>query len=117
MSAAAVAAAAVSSLADLPEGDSCVGGGDLLPVDDLGLLEPLVRLAELDGLPVGRLVAELGEGLELVLQGLVVAAAAAAAGCAGRRGAGAVVVLVTHALIKVAHCKKKRSQSLKTQHK
>lgn len=53
------------SLADLPEGDSRVGGGDLLPVDDLGLLEPLVRLRQLDRLAVRGLVAELGEQLEL----------------------------------------------------
>ena len=48
----------VDSLANLSERDAGVGGGDLArlaPLDDLGLLEPLVRLRELDRLPVRRL--------------------------------------------------------------
>ena len=57
------------SLADLPEGDPGVRGCDLLAINDLGLLEPLVGLRQLDGLAVGGLVAELGERLELVFQG------------------------------------------------
>ena len=55
-----------NSLANLSEGDAGVGGGDLFAVDDLGLLEPLVTLGELDGLAVRGLVAKLGKGLKLL---------------------------------------------------
>ncbi len=65
-------------LANFPECDSRVGRRDLFAVDDFCLFEPLVRLTQLDGLAVGRLVAELGERLETVLE-------AAASATSGRR--------------------------------
>ena len=59
------------SLWNLSESNPGVCCGDLLAVNDLGLLEPLVALAQLDRLAVGRLVTELGKGSELLLKGEV----------------------------------------------
>ena len=54
------------SLANLSERDAGVSGGDLArlaALDDLGLLEPLVRLRELYRLAVGRLEKMVGQSV------------------------------------------------------
>ncbi len=88
-------------LADLSECDSGVCGGDLFAVDDLCLLEPLVRLTQLDGLAIRGLVSELGKGRELLFKGLrVPAAPTAAAARSARRGRTRVAaVVVSHLLL------------------
>jgi hypothetical protein len=53
------------SLRDLSECNAGVRGGHVLGVDDCGLLEPLVRLRQLDRLAIGCLVAEFSKSLEL----------------------------------------------------
>ena len=55
------------NLLHLFEMNARVGSGDLL-VDDSGLLHPLVAAGQRDGLAVGLVVAELGEGGELGLE-------------------------------------------------
>ena len=53
---------------DLSESNPSVCGGDSLGLDDPCLLEPLVRLAQLDGLPICCLVTKLGEQNKLFFQ-------------------------------------------------
>ena len=55
-------------LGDLSESNPSVCGGDSLGLDDPGLLEPLVRLAQLDGLPICCLVTKLGEQNKLAFE-------------------------------------------------
>lgn len=56
------------SLGDLLEADARVHRGDLLAVDDLGLLEPLVTVGGSDGVAFGLRVAELGERFEVLVE-------------------------------------------------
>lgn len=58
------------SLGDLLEGDAGVGGGDLLAVDHLRLLHPLVAVGEGDGVAGALGVAELGVHLEDAVEGV-----------------------------------------------
>ena len=54
--------------ADLPEGDGGVCGGDVPPVDHLGLPQPLVRLGQRDLAAVRAGFSEPGKKKELVVE-------------------------------------------------